>query len=103
MGREKVCGGRRLFGRLQPAGRRRNVGRISQRHKWISYKKGTRVSLTRYGEVGTDRRRQRRRRDGYDLARLQGRYWYLVTRDRSAVGRLHGRSFGTGELWCAAF
>ena len=82
---------------LVAARRRRDLRRTAQRHQRTprarrTCPRGAGVRVRRPG-----RRGQRRRRNGHDLPRVQGRHRHLLARHRHRDRAVHRRSSGAGQ------
>ena len=80
--------------RLEPPGRRRDLGRLPERHQRLPRQGGARPGRARAGGRGTCGGGRRRRRHRHGLPRLQGRDRHLVT---CCPGRLDGRRPRAGQ------
>ena len=84
---------------LGPAGRRRDVGRLAQRHRPPGdVTRGAPLRGAGLRRGGPGRRGQRRRRHRHDLPRVQGRDRHRVAARRDRARRLHRGRPGAGEL-----
>ena len=66
------------------AGRRRDLGRLPERHQRLPRQAGARLRGAGRGRSGRVRRGERRRRDGHDLLRVQGRDRHVFAAARSS-------------------